>query len=90
MPLDLFLDVWLNVRTQATVGDEVDLEAELVFQVFTKPHEVFEGRILGLFHQIDEMTFHLLPRLAQRDSASSLSGKNGDAAIREREAHRQT
>jgi hypothetical protein len=25
----------------------------------------FEGRILGAFHQIDELTFHLLPALAE-------------------------
>jgi len=50
----------------------------------------FEGRILALFHQIDEMTFHLLPKLAERDAVSGLSGKNGDSAIRERDTQRQT
>jgi biopolymer transport protein ExbB/TolQ len=51
----------------------------------------FEGRILGLFHQIDEMTFHLLPKLAQGHQAGQhLSGKNGDAAPRESGMHEQT
>jgi biopolymer transport protein ExbB len=39
----------------------------------------FEGRIVALFHRIDEMTFQLLPALSQ--TMSSVSGKNGDSAL---------
>jgi biopolymer transport protein ExbB len=39
----------------------------------------FEGRILALFHQIDEMTFHLLPKLAPAHEADGgLSRQNGN------------
>jgi biopolymer transport protein ExbB len=42
----------------------------------------FEGRILGLFHQIDEMIFHLLPKLAQaHESDGGVSRQNGDLAV---------
>ncbi|HEY2411727.1 MAG TPA: MotA/TolQ/ExbB proton channel family protein [Pirellulaceae bacterium] len=40
----------------------------------------FEGRILGLFHQIDEMTFHLLPALADAHSSRNPASGNGAAA----------
>ena len=45
----------------------------------------FEGRILKMFHQIDELIFHLLPQL-ERYEGRVRFGRNGDAAAGE-ESH---
>ena len=40
----------------------------------------FEGRILKIFHQIDELAFHLLPQLERYEGRVRFGqpGKNGD------------
>lgn len=49
----------------------------------------FEGRILALFHQIDEMTFHLLPKLAPSHEADGgLSRQNGETVAEHRSESR--
>jgi biopolymer transport protein ExbB len=43
----------------------------------------FEGRILKLFHQIDELVFHLLPQLERFEGRVRFgrNGDNGDSAV---------
>ena len=57
-----FLDVWLDVRSQTTVGDEINLAAKQLLQIFTKPHEVVEGRIIELDKEINVALWCLPPR----------------------------